>query len=793
MVKLHLGNNIDILKQLEENSIDSVVTDPPYGLSEHKPEDTVACLSAWLKGEPFLTKKKGFMGNSWDAWVPGPELWKEVYRVLKPGGHILVFAGTRSMDLMAIAIRLAGFEMRDSIGYAHEGIEAPLIAWVYGCLSEDTEILTTNGWKRYHTSILQDNVICYNIETDTFEICKPEKKFIYENKHTAYRIKSDKTDQIVTRDHRVLIERKGNILFERAEQLEWEPKTTIPILESLSDLPKTIYDRDTKTSIKKQDLLKKVQRQINIESKDRKGDSRREKKINKSYLYRVWQRVLQTNMSCKSCRESLLFSPMQWKSKRQRMEKTCTQRKSLLDSRKRETIKRKNDWKYESSMEGWGDLQKSKRIVSKIFNKICKMSRTISKYVSQGWVRDGTQIKGCTSNWKTLDTKRMCSSYKPQSRRQQIGEFNVIQNKSRPQKLRSRKTYRTTMATVEPIEYTGKVWCIQVPTGAFVARRNGKIFITGNSGFPKSHDISKAIDKEAGNKREIINTIKKKPSASSDCNPGWVRPWAKDKTTMDITAPASELSEKWDGWGTALKPAWEPIILARKPLSEKTVAQNVIKWGTGSINIDGCRVETKEELRRTVCGFASNSEIYHNDEKYKINTMETNEPKGRWPANVVLDDSDEVQSLFPEVGSGVAGNKSRAWGTGGDVVLSSKEDGVGWKAYGSEGYNDSGSAARFFYSAKASKKERNEGLEGEEKNIHPAVKPVELCRYLCRLITPPDGVILDPFMGSGSTGVASIKEGFDFVGIELEETYYEIAEKRIAHHSNEEWQIELMK
>ena len=129
---LYLGNNIDILKEFDENSIDAVVTDPPYGLSNHTQKDVIECLKAWVNDEPFLTNKKGFMGNSWDAWVPGPELWKEIYRVLKPGGHMLVFAGTRSMDLMSMAIRISGFELRDSIGYGHESHEAPLIAWAYG-------------------------------------------------------------------------------------------------------------------------------------------------------------------------------------------------------------------------------------------------------------------------------------------------------------------------------------------------------------------------------------------------------------------------------------------------------------------------------------------------------------------------------------------------------------------------------------------------------------------------------------------------------------------------------------
>ena len=123
---------IDALKTLPDNFVDSIVTDPPYGLSDHKPEDVVKCLTAWLNDEPYTHGKKGFMGKSWDSFVPGPEIWKEALRVLKPGGHLLCFAGTRSMDLMSMAIRLAGFELRDSIGFAHDSGSAPISAWICG-------------------------------------------------------------------------------------------------------------------------------------------------------------------------------------------------------------------------------------------------------------------------------------------------------------------------------------------------------------------------------------------------------------------------------------------------------------------------------------------------------------------------------------------------------------------------------------------------------------------------------------------------------------------------------------
>jgi len=217
------------------------------------------------------------------------------------------------------------------------------------------------------------------------------------------------------------------------------------------------------------------------------------------------------------------------------------------------------------------------------------------------------------------------------------------------------------------------------------------------------------------------------------------------------------LSGEWQGWGTALKPAWEPVIVARKPLVG-TVAANVLAHGTGALNIDGCRVPGEPWKAHSATGLGS-VKFFTEGETPVIDKVPHD--AGRWPANVIYDGSDEVTALL----------------------------------------ND---AARFFYCAKASRKDRNEGCEAliekalnwssgtknpgsfqsegtkkAAKNHHPTVKPTELMRYLCRLVTPPGGVVLDPFMGSGSTGKAATIEGFDFIGIELEPEYFKIAQARI--------------
>jgi site-specific DNA-methyltransferase (adenine-specific) len=220
------------------------------------------------------------------------------------------------------------------------------------------------------------------------------------------------------------------------------------------------------------------------------------------------------------------------------------------------------------------------------------------------------------------------------------------------------------------------------------------------------------------------------------------------------------LKDKWQGWGTALKPALEPITVARKPLGEKTVAANVLTHGTGGINVDGCRVGTDEALGRL------NNLPSTFNHKNTTPLVDNSRGLGRWPANLVHDGSDEVVGLFPVTGASKATPRNN-----GDFKSVAKGRDLAHVTYGHD--DSGGSAARFFYCAKASKRDRDDG------NAHPTVKPTDLMRYLCRLVTPPNGVVLDPFMGSGSTGKAAMLGGFDFIGIEREESYMEIAKARI--------------
>ena len=240
-----------------------------------------------------------------------------------------------------------------------------------------------------------------------------------------------------------------------------------------------------------------------------------------------------------------------------------------------------------------------------------------------------------------------------------------------------------------------------------------------------------------------------------------------------ITAPATPEAQQWAGWGTALKPALEPITMARKPL-EGTVAANVLAHGTGGLNVDGCRVETSDDLNGGAYSAerkpSSSEWVKHGGTIHSSVGQEFRQPSGRWPANLIHDGSEEVVGLFPQALSAGRYTDSLRKPEGEKQIFGSV---IGANRRSNSYAGDTGSAARFFYTAKASRDDRSDG------NTHPTVKPTDLMRYLCRLVTPPGGIVLDPFMGSGSTGKAAMLEGFEFIGIEREVQYHAIAERRI--------------
>jgi len=348
------------------------------------------------------------------------------------------------------------------------------------------------------------------------------------------------------------------------------------------------------------------------------------------------------------------------------------------------------------------------------------------------------------------------------------------------------------------------------------------------SGFPKSLNIGKAVDKIRGNDREITG---KKNGTYADIRRDKETGIAELHGGIATQKPRIEVyntvgTSKWEGWGTALKPAMELWTLARKPLIG-TVAANVLQYGTGGINVDGCRVEYASDFDKDAA--LSGDAFRRKDlsdkgwcrpwmadaDKVSKHNAEAKEraQQGRFPANLIHDGSEEVLAGFPVVhGAGYV--RGGGLSQNGRSMFCGNHEGNGTRI------GDSGSAARFFYCAKASKQDRDEGCEGMEgqtvtswhfkcnkcghtyseqreksgchcecpeptgwtgisRNNHPTVKPTALMRYLCRLVTPPNGIVLDPFIGSGSTGKGAKLEGLNYIGIEREAEYCEIARKRI--------------
>jgi len=289
------------------------------------------------------------------------------------------------------------------------------------------------------------------------------------------------------------------------------------------------------------------------------------------------------------------------------------------------------------------------------------------------------------------------------------------------------------------------------------------------SGFPKSMDVSKAIDKAAGAERGVVGQrTYSAPEIKGNSSNGWGISGPKneglERLNVPITAPSTEAVKQWEGWGTALKPAMEPITVARKPLIG-TVVENILQHGTGALNIDECRVEGVGGMKWET----PRGGIWTTDSNATAKLVQNEQ--GRWPANLIHDGSDEVVGLFPSNVKGEIGRQGRT--NAGNYEASSYKVGIVTE----NGIKDSGSAARFFYCSKVSKSERNAGCD----NKHPTVKPIDLMRYLCKLITPPGGIVLDPFMGSGSTGCAALLDGFKFIGMEMDNEYFKIAEARITH------------
>lgn len=746
------GDSYEELQKLPDNSVDSVVTDPPYGLG--KPPDVAEVMKDWVEKGYHDIKGKGFMGKKWDAFIPQPRLWKECLRVLKPGGHLLSFSGTRTQDWMGMSLRFAGFEIRDSI------------AWVYGCFSDDTEVLTQKGWLHHNDVNLKDKILQWDKNTNKLTWTKPIRKFEYNIEDDMVLFENRHTSQLVTKNHSIFAKIRKHSRNKKPEFYEKVPAETIKKNWQI-DLP----------------LAGEYEGEINVEH---------------PYLIGWWLTDAWRHGDGKAC----MFS----------QSKTITLNKlrqyftsnNIHFSEYTKRVRQKNH-NIEHTFYVNGNI--AQYLIEKYPNREMNWDMLLWSKKHRFQLVEGL-LDGDGSRNENRGYSEVFWSQKKE-------RLDIFQALCLSLNIRSHidykkgcvylnRTHNTTQLQAKHKKslqkYKGVVWDFETETGAFVVRRNGQAFISGNSGFPKNHNIGKAVDKLQGNERKDLGLSDiSRPNAKNHNNTVGGNPH-NNNGKVRITKDHSE----WEGWGTALKPALEPIIMARKPASEKSIAENVLKWGTGGINIDECRVKFSDvadeaeskgknqhsRYKNSIMRNPAPNGIYHKDTRPPKDYV----AQGRFPANLIHDGSEEVIGLFPNKVEGKDNFKHSATSIFGSKGKTNNYNGNSKSSWGS--------AARFFYCAKASPKERNFGLEDEQEtttddgrkkkidnafqrgktlrnNNHPTVKPVRLMRYLTKLVTPPEGVVLDPFMGSGTTGIGCKENGFGFIGIDNVEDYIKLSKKRI--------------
>lgn len=719
------GDALERLKELEDDSVDSVVTDPPYGLS--KEPDINEVLTKWLAGEEYDHGHGGFMGKSWDSFVPHPDIWREVYRKLKPGGHALVFAGTRTQDLMTVSLRLAGFEVRD------------VIEWLYFCLSDDTQALTRDGWKTYEELTKDDYVMQWDSETGEMTWVKPEAIHVFPYTGKMLNFKSRATDQLVTPNHRMYVDAKKHSRNEYAGKYEvYEAKDLKRHWHKRLPLAGT-YEGEKQIGISRAKLLGWFLTDAWVH-----GDG-------KAVMFSQSKPETLTKLREVLDEADVTYSEYTKKPKKETHNTEHTFYVTGKDA----------DW----LLENYGD----RRFNNELLDLVIDERKALLEALIDG---DGSRKEnGLLIFWsKDEDFRNFV--------RQLMFTMNMrtsVDNKKGCVRGSSRfnNTELQYKHGIHEVDYSGDVWCVTVPKGAFVVKRNEHVFITGNSGFPKSHNVSKAFDKRAGAEREVIGQkwaemYPNGPGGNSFTVGGEVDGTRTAANTL-LTAPATDLARKWGGWGTALKPSHEPIIVVRKPLIDAdtgrklTVADCVEKYGTGAINIDASRIATEDTLNyststvKGVTPFSTGTTSQHS--------------QGRFPANCITLDSDEFYSKYfdvaqanisPEELSKKASKKDRNsdW-QGEEIALEEKRAGGMQATVDGSMLTGSGNERKTVY-----------------RNTHPTVKPTDLMSWLVRLVTPAGGTVLDPFAGSGSTLVAAKREGFGFVGIEITDEYIPIIEAR---------------
>ena len=453
------GDCLKRLRRMDDECIDAVVTDPPYEL--------------------------GFIGRKWDksGIAYSVELWRECLRVLKLGGHLAAFSATRTQHRMVCAIEDAGFDIRDQLN------------WMFGCLDTDTQALTIEGPKNYTDIRVGDLVSCYDITNGKYSYQPVLEVLEYEYDDTAYRIIGDFGEQVVSRNHRCIVEREGKEIFITAEEAAREFQVCVPILEKVNNLRETFSNTHKGASTQKQNLQFRLQKRVN-ETKSNwqtlSGLFEIPSKIHQVFSMRKNDATY--NQELKKGSKSSMFLHMQWCYTWRAFKEVWAQRSCGLVRRIKYIYCKTNDWFQQSKLEGWYKEGLSLHL--------CTLSGRIQRDGEGRWVGwSRTQVSNSKGNQFDFESKMGSSSQRPQCTKQQIKESDVVSFQCGSSEIREWYFRKSAMVRVVPFRYVGKVWCLRVPTGAFVAVRKGVVFPTGNSGFPKSLDIAKVIDKSSGHWR----------------------------------------------------------------------------------------------------------------------------------------------------------------------------------------------------------------------------------------------------------------------------------------------------
>jgi len=657
MVDLRLGDCLETLRAMPDASVDSVVTDPPYGLGkEPKARDV---LRAWLDGEEFQPGGAGFMGRAWDAFVPSPLVWAECLRVLKPGGHLVAFAGSRTYDWIVMGVRLAGFEVRDQLFYMY-GAGFPKSLNVSKAIdkaagAERETVGSKLGRPGYDLSGHDGgSALGHGLSSSTTE-----------TRAASATITAPATDDART------WEGWGTALKPSFEPVVWarKPLSAVPFASILAEC-----------SVTMEALLWSISPAKLVETCSASSLAALEKESG----FALWTAAALNTLSSlgKSGMMAMCSSP-------------------------------------EAGQTLWNIASSWSAILGESWRRM-NMSTT----------RTETDL---ITAWKTCAS--LASLITPES--------------------------ITRAATA----HGGIAWsAANAAKGSTVDGWNLTPTPTPTAGALATSEIAAKVSAEIARIAESLLASSEDPTRGSASRRATTRPGV---------------------------PNHEPIVLARKPLSG-TVAANVLEHGTGAINVDGCRVGTDDDRSRPP---RAQNEIYGGGAGTSLTASESH-PQGRWPANILHDGSPEVLAVFPQTTSNSTGN--------------GKDRGIGFNVGNGVARlkslpTNTGSASRFYYCAKASRAERELGLadftpetvgdgrkksndnayqrgKTERRNVHPTVKPVAVMRWLVRLVGGKRGsVILDPYSGSGTTGVAAALEGFDFLGCELSPEYAKIARARIAH------------